>query len=173
MSTQTLDLILALTVILFLTNGFFQGVIHMIGSFIGLLIGVGVASRFDVEVGAWVSGTTGWNKDICIIIGFVLVLIVFTRVFGIVLHVLENTFKFMKIPLVGLANRVVGGVLGFFEGVLVVGSTLIIIKTLPFPNLANSISASGLAGALMVAASLLLPLLPKSVRELYSVTPAK
>jgi hypothetical protein len=74
----------------------------------------------------------------------------------------------MKIPLVGLANRTAGGVLGFFEGVFVVGATLIIIKTLPFPIVAT-LAGSTLAGSLIAAASILMPLLPKSIQELYKM----
>jgi len=168
MSVQTLNLILAACVILFLVNGFFQGIIHMIGSFIGLVIGVGAASRWDNAGGAWLHAQTGWNQNICVIVAFVVILVVFTRVFGIILHILEKAFNFMKIPLVGLANRLAGGVLGFFEGVFVVGATLIIIKTLPFPVTA-SITGSTLAGSLIAAASLLMPLLPKSIQALYKV----
>jgi len=166
MSLETINLILAACVVLFVVNGFFQGVIHMLGSILGLIIGVGVASRTDTLAGAWLHTQTGWTAGICTIVSFVVILMVFTRVFGVVLHILEKTFNFMKIPLVGLANRIAGGILGFFEGVLVVGATLIIIKTLPFPIIA-SLSGSALAGSLMTAASLLLPLLPKSIRQLY------
>jgi uncharacterized membrane protein required for colicin V production len=168
MSLQTLNLILAGCVILFVINGFFQGIIHMIGSFFGLVIGVIVASRTDTMAGAWLHTQTGWDQNICVIVAFVVILIVFTRVFGIVLHVLEQAFNFMKIPLIGLANRAAGGVLGFFEGVFVVGATLIIIKTLPFP-IVNTLATSVLAGSLMSAASLLMPLLPKTIQELYKV----
>ena len=168
MSIQTLNLILAACVILFLVNGFFQGVIHMIGSLLGLIIGVGVASRTDTVAGAWLHTQTGWNQSVCVIVAFVVILMVFTRVFGIVLHVLEKAFNFMKIPLIGLANRVAGGILGFFEGVFVVGATLIIVKTLPFPIVAT-LSGSTLAGSLMSAASLLMPLLPKSIQMLYKI----
>lgn len=168
MSPQTLNLILVAIVLLFVLNGFFQGLIHMIGSIVGLVVGVGVASRWDAALGGWIFGATGWSQNICTIIAFVLILLVFTRVFGFVLHLLEKTFGFMKIPLVGLANRLAGGVLGFFEGVLVVGSTLIIIRSLPFPNFSLTIAQSGLAASLMAAATLLLPLLPKQIRDLYS-----
>jgi uncharacterized membrane protein required for colicin V production len=166
MSPQTLNLILAGCVIIFVINGFMQGIIHMIGSVIGLIIGVTVASRLDDNLGAWLHTQTGWSENICVIIGFVIILILFTRVFGILLHVFEKAFNFMKIPLVGIANRTAGGILGFFEGVLVVGATLIVIKTLPFP-IAKTLTESVLAGSLMSAASLLLPLLPKSIRQLY------
>jgi uncharacterized membrane protein required for colicin V production len=168
MNPATLNLILVAIVLLFVLNGFFQGLIHMIGSIVGLLVGVMAASRFDAALGGWIAGATGWSLNICTIIAFVVILLVFTRVFGLVLHLLEKTFGFMKIPLVGLANRLAGGVLGFFEGVLVVGLTLIIIKTLPFPNFSLTITQSGLAASLMAAATLLLPLLPKQIRDLYS-----
>jgi len=168
MSVQTLNLILAACVVLFLVNGFIQGVIHMIGSFLGLVIGIGVASRWDTASGAWLASQTGWSQSVCVIVAFVIILILFTRIFGIILHVLEKAFNFMKIPLIGLANRVAGGILGFFEGVFVVGATLIIIKTLPFP-IVSSLSASVLAASLMSAASLLMPLLPKSIQTLYKV----
>ncbi len=170
MSPQTLNLVLALIVVLFLLNGFFQGLIHMLGSILGLVIGVGAASRLDQAVGAWIANGTGWSQNICTIIGFVVTLMLFTRVFGVILHLLEKTFKFMKIPLVGMANKIAGGVLGFFEGVFVIGATLIIVKTLPFPGFVTAINGSNLSHSLMVAASILLPLLPKSIRDLYSLS---
>jgi uncharacterized membrane protein required for colicin V production len=168
MSLQTLNLILAACVVLFVVNGFFQGLIHMLGSILGLIIGVGVASRTDTAAGAWLHGQVGWSESICTVVAFVVILIVFTRVFGVLLHVLEKAFNFMKIPLVGLANRAAGGVLGFFEGVFVVGATLIILKTLPFPII-TTLSSSVLAVTLMSAASILMPLLPKSIQMLYKV----
>lgn len=167
MSVSTLNIVLSVAVLLFAINGFFQGLIHMLGSFVGLIVGVGVASRWDDALGAWISGSTGWDINISIIVAFVLIIIIFTRVFGLALHILENIFKFMKIPLVGIANKLAGGVLGFFEGLLVVGCTLIIISSLPFPNFTTTVAGSSIAAALIASAKLLLPLLPKSIRDIY------
>jgi uncharacterized membrane protein required for colicin V production len=169
MTPATLTAILAVAVLLFVLNGFLQGLIHMIGSIVGLIIGVAVSSRFDVEVGTWLSGATGWNKSICTVVGFVILLIVVIRVFGIILHLLEKTFGFLKIPLVGLANHLAGGVLGFFEGVFVCGATLMVIESLPFPVFTKIIAQSNLAVALIMAATVLLPLLPKQVQVLYKL----
>jgi len=169
MTPATLTAILVVAVLLFVLNGFLQGLIHMIGSIVGLIVGVAVASRFDAAAGAWLSGVTGWNKSICTVVGFVALLIVFTRVFGVILHLLENAFRFLKIPLVGLANHLAGGVLGFFEGVFVCGATLMVINSLPFPALSQIVAQSNLAVALIAAATLLLPLLPKQIQSLYTV----
>ena len=141
----------------------------MIGSIAGFVIGVVVASRYDVLAGAWLSGATGWNKSICTVVGFIVLLILFTRVFGVILHLLENAFRFLKIPLVGLANRLAGGVLGFFEGIFVCGSTLMVINSLPFPAISGIIGQSNLAVALIAAATLLLPLLPAQIQSLYKL----
>lgn len=173
MTPQNLDLVLAGIVLLFVLNGFLQGIIHMLGAVLGLVVGVAVAARYDAAVGSWIAGATGWSQSICTILGFVLTLILFTRVFGVALHLLEKTFNFLKVPLVGLANRIAGGVLGFFEGIFVVGSTLMVINTLPFPALVKTVSESNLAGALIAASMLLLPLMPKGIRDLYSVPTVK
>jgi uncharacterized membrane protein required for colicin V production len=167
MTAATLDIILAVGVLLFVANGFYQGIIHMLGSLLGLIVGIGVASRADEAVGVWLSGAVGIPKSVATLVGFVVVLLIFTRVFGFSLHLLEKTFKFMKLPFVGLANRLLGGLLGFFEGVLIIGSTLLISGVLPFPDLAKAIAGSGLAASLASSAKLLLPLLPKQIRELY------
>lgn len=167
MTPATITLVLALVVLLFIVNGFFQGLIHMLGSMLGLAVGVTVASRMDTQAGAWLAAVTGWNGGLCTIIAFVLILLIFTRVFGFVLHILENAFKLLKIPLVGLANRLAGGILGFFEGVLITGATLLVIHTLPFPEFVKALDATELAGSLAAAAIIILPLLPKSVRAIY------
>lgn len=167
MTPQTVSLILAAIVIVFVIHGLAQGIIHMIGSVFGLFLGIAVASRWDTSAGAWLSSSTGWSTSVCTVIGFVLILLIFTRVFGFALHILEKTFGFMKIPLVGLANRLAGGLLGFFEGVFVVGSTLIIISSLPFAGASSLIAASSVGVALIGAAKILLPLVPKQIRDLY------
>ncbi len=167
MSAQTLSLALVAAVILFAANGLFQGFVHMLGSMIGLAVGITAASRLDASWGGRLAEITGWNPGICRIVAFIFILLVFTRIFGFLLHFLEKAFGFLKLPLVGLANRIAGGVLGFFEGVLAIGATFIIIRTMPIGAFAGSIDASEVAAAMMAAASVMLPLLPKSVRAIY------
>jgi uncharacterized membrane protein required for colicin V production len=167
MSPTSLTVILALAVLIFVVNGFYQGLVHMLGSMLGLAVGITIASRLDAVWGAWLAAATGWNAGVCTIIAFVAALIVFTRIFGFALHLFEKAFRVLRIPLIGLANRLAGGALGFFEGVLVTGATLLVIHTLPFPEAKRAIDATDLAGSLAAAAIIILPLLPKSVRAIY------
>ena len=131
------------------------------------VVGVFLASRYDVLLGAWFAGATGWNKNVMTVIAFVVIVLVIARLFGFVVHFLEKTFHIMKIPLVGLANRLAGGVFGFFEGVFVVGATLIIINSLTFVGADKIIGASAVAVSLIASSKILLPLLPKMVSDLY------
>jgi uncharacterized membrane protein required for colicin V production len=170
-SSETLNLILALTVALFVINGTMQGLIHMVGSIIGLIVGVAVASRLDEMVGAWLAGVTGWSKPVTVIIAFIVILLVFTRVFGLLVTMIEKAFKILRVPLVGLLNRIGGAALGLVEGTLVVGATLILLQGLPVGGLSGSIAGSSMAAALITAAKVIVPLLPKTVREIYQVKP--
>jgi len=171
MNPQTVNVILATTIGLFILNGFFQGVIHMIGSLVGLLVGVALASRFDDAVGVWISSSFGWSPGVSTIVAFIIVLILVTRIFGWILDFIEKTFKILKLPLVGIMNRLVGAALGFVEGILVVGSTLLIVTSLPFPQFIASLNASTIAISLMGAAKILIPLLPKVLRDIYAGVP--
>jgi uncharacterized membrane protein required for colicin V production len=167
MSPTTLNTVLTIGVLLFVVNGFFQGLVHMIGSFIGLVLGILAASRWDAAGGAWLAAQTGWDKNVCVLLAFILILILFTRLFGVIVHFLEKALNIMKIPLVGIANKLVGAALGFFEGVFVAGSTLLVAQGLPFPDIAKTIAASSVAVALISAAKIIIPLLPKAIRDLY------
>jgi uncharacterized membrane protein required for colicin V production len=167
MSPQTLSTILFVAVLIFIIHGFYQGLIHMLGSLLGLIVGVFVASRNDVALGNWLAGATGWNKNVMAVVAFVLVVLLVTRLFGYVVGFLEKTFHIMKIPLIGLANRLAGGLFGFFEGILILGSTLLIMNGLSFIGADKIIAASALAGSMTAAAKILLPLLPKTVSDLY------
>ena len=167
MSPQTFNTILLVIVLIFILNGFLQGLIHMLGSLLGLVVGVFLSSRYDVGLGAWFASMSGWNKNVMTVVAFVVILIITIRVFGYVVHYLEKTFHIMKIPLIGLANRLTGGLFGFFEGIFVVGSTLIIMNSLTFINADKLIAASSVAAALMASSKILLPLLPKTISDLY------
>ena len=167
MTPQLLNTILFVIVCIFIANGFFQGLIHMLGSLLGLVVGVFIASRYDASLGAMITSATGWNVNVTTVISFVLIILVAARLFGIVVHFLEKTFHVMKIPLIGLANRLTGALFGFFEGIFIVGSTLIIINSLTFAGAGKLIGASAVATSLIASSKILLPLLPKAVSELY------
>ena len=168
-SPSNVNLILALLLAFFIVNGLLQGLVHMVGSVIGLIVGIIFASRFDSILGNWIAAGTGWNKDVTVVIAFFFILIIFTRVFGWLLSLLEKSFKILKVPLVSLANRVGGGFLGIVEGVLVIGSTLILITQLPFVEFTRSIQNSAIALALITAAKILLPLVPPALRNIYEL----
>ena len=168
-SATNVNLILTLLIAFFIVNGLLQGLVHMIGSIVGLVIGIIFASRFDIYLGDWIVRGTGWNKDVTVVVAFFIILIVFTRVFGWLLSMIERSFKILKVPLVSLANRIGGGFLGFVEGVLVIGSTLILVHQLPFADFTKSMDASAIAVALVAAAKILLPLLPQSVYKIYEI----
>ncbi len=139
----------------------------MLGSLLGLVIGVFFASHYNGALGAWLGGMTGWSVNIMTVVAFVVIVLVTARAFGFLVHFLEKTFRIMKIPLVGLANRLTGALLGFFEGVFVVGSTLIIINSLTFVGADKWIAASTVAVSLIASSKILLPLLPKTISDLY------
>jgi membrane protein required for colicin V production len=167
MTPQILNTILFVIVCIFIANGFFQGLIHMLGSLLGLVIGVFLASRYNAALGSWLAGATGWNKSVMAIVAFVLTILVITRLFGYVVHFLEKTFHIMKIPLIGLANRLAGAFFGFFEGIFVVGATLIVINSMTFVGADKLIGASTVAVSLIASSKILLPLLPKTISDLY------
>jgi membrane protein required for colicin V production len=167
MTPQLLNTILFVIVCIFIINGFFQGLIHMLGSLLGLVIGVFLASRYNDALGSWLAGATGWNKNVMIVIAFVLIILIITRLCGIIVHSLEKTFHIMKIPLVGLANRLAGAFFGFFEGIFVVGATLIIINSMTFVGADKIIGASTVAMSMIASSKILLPLLPKTISDLY------
>ncbi len=155
----------------FVLAGFWFGLIHMIGSFVGLTAGAFVAGAFYAPLAKWLTPYLWQNANLANIIAFAVLFILTARLVGLLFWMVEKSFKFISvIPFLGTFNRLLGAILGLLEGTLAIG--LIVYFAARFPvtaPFAAKLSDSSVAHALSNIGKILAPLLPTAVRAVQSV----
>jgi uncharacterized membrane protein required for colicin V production len=160
-----IDLVLGVFVGGFVLFGFWFGFIHTLGSLIGTFVGILLATRLIEPVSEWLSflgAETGVGKVILFVVLFLLI----TRLVGLVFWILEKIFGFVKhIPFAKSTNRILGGVFGFIEGVLVVGMiAYYALQVLPADTLLTWLESSVVAEYLIGTVSALQFMFPEGLQ---------
>ncbi len=155
----------------FVLAGLWFGVIHMIGSVVGLVLGAFLAGRFYGQVADFISPLTGGSVNLAKIIAFFAVFILVSKLVGIVFHVIERIFKFVAIiPFLKTFNRLLGAALGLIEGTLALGLSVYFAGKFPISSAFGALLGdSQVARALNAVGKLLAPLLPKAVQAIRSI----
>ncbi|MDP2685441.1 MAG: CvpA family protein [bacterium] len=167
---EMIDIILLSIIALFGIIGIAVGFIHAVGSFLGLVIGVYLASRFYAPVADWLMYLIGRDSNFIRVLMFVVAFVLIAKLVGLAFFFLEKVFNILKfIPFVKTFNRFLGFLFGLAEGMVVVGMIIFFIDKFPLSDrlmagLANSVVAPYAEGI----ASILWPLLPQSIRLLES-----
>lgn len=165
-----IDLILAVIVLAFVIFGLFFGLIHTVGSLIGTIVAIIFATRFiDPVVNALgpVVGDSGIGK----VILFIVLFLVINRLVGFLFWILEKIFGFLKfVPFAKTVDRLLGGVFGFVEGVIVVGMvTYYALQVLPEDTLLNMLESSVVAQYLISLVKMFQVLIPEGLRLVLQV----
>lgn len=166
-----LDALLLISLGGFVLAGFWFGLIHMVGSMIGLIGGAIVAGRMYEAGAAIVSPFVGGNMNTARILAFILLFVLINRVIGILAWLADKAFRFFAvIPLLKTTNRILGAVLGLFEGTLVLGLAVYFSARLPLGQATTgALKASDLAATLNGVGTVLAPLLPEAIRMVQSI----
>jgi len=164
------DIILAIILAGFIFFGLFFGFIHTLGSLIGAFAGAFIASRLFQPLGDWLSGIFGypnWMK----IIAFIFIFFLVDRLVGLIFHLADKVFKFISIvPFLKSINRLLGAVLGFFEGILFVGLTMYVVVRFPLGGwFDTAVNNSKFLPWFMKTATILKPLLPDALKQLKEI----
>ncbi|MEK7545441.1 MAG: CvpA family protein [Patescibacteria group bacterium] len=165
------DLILVLGVFAFVLAGLWFGLIHALGALVGMVFSVLVAGRYYDSWGHATSGIFFGNENLARVVMFLLLMILVNRLIGLVFWVIEKIFKIVAvIPFLKTFNAMLGGLLGFFEGVMVVGGALYIAARYPISASFGTVLAASHVGIwLLHAFGLFAPLLPQAVRQIQAV----
>ena len=150
--------------------GLWFGMIHTLGSFVGAILGTLIAGYLHGFIGDWLIPIFG-SQSLSRSIVFIFILILVSRLAGFGFFVIEKTLMILtRLPFLKQADRLIGMVLGFFEGLLVLGSILFTISRYPLqPWLADQLSVSVVAAWLVNSAAFIYFLLPKNLKELQSI----
>lgn len=166
-----LDYIILGVLFIFVWLGFWSGFIRTLGSIVGLFLGVAIASHYYEKFANFfkfllLAGVSQFSA-------FVVIIIVVSKLTGVVFWVIDKLFKIASIiPFLKTFNRLLGAILGFAEGILIVGVVLLFAtKITIFAGFSEAISASNLAEPLLFIAKIFLPLFPAALKEAQNILP--
>jgi membrane protein required for colicin V production len=155
----------------FVLAGLWFGVIHMIGSLVGLVLGAFVAGRFYGQVADIITPLIGGNINLGKILAFLVLFILVAKLVGLVFSIIEKIFKFIAvIPFLKTFNRLLGAVFGLIEGTLILGLVVYFAGKFPVSSAFEAMFVESQIGrALNSVGKLLAPLLPAAVRAMRSI----
>ena len=168
-----LDYALLAILVYFAWWGFRKGLIQAVGSIIGLIVAVVIASRYfavAAEKAAPYAGLSG-NLNLAKIIAFVALLIIANRVFMLIIAMVHKAYTTAAvIPGLKLGNRVLGAALGLIEGAIMIGLVIYFASRFPFGNYVEQFLADSKVAPLVLSiSSIVQPLLPEAIRQIQGL----
>lgn len=163
-----LDVILLIVIGGFTMFGFWFGLIHTLGSFMGTIVGAFIAGQTYESMGQWLVNITGWEANVSRILMFTIVFVVVNRLIGFVFWVVDRSVRVLtRLPFLVSINRFLGMVLGTFEGLVTIGLIIYFMSKFPVsPEIMMRIFDSSVAMASENAAHILLPFLPETLKAI-------
>ena len=121
MTFTFIDLALIVLVLVFVIFGLYFGLIHTLGSLIGALIAIVGAGYLLPYVVDWLSAFMNVGPVLTVII-FIILFLIISRLIGFAFWIIERTVGVLaKLPFISSLDHLLGGALGFVEGVIVSG----------------------------------------------------
>ncbi len=164
------DVILLLVLGGFVMFGLWFGIIHTLGAIVGTFAGAFFAGLWYEPLGAWFTSIFG-HPNLMRIFAFILIFLVVNRLIGFGFYILDKFFDFLNtIPFLKTVNSLVGGVLGFFEGLLIMGLALFIIVRFPVSDwFIGVLQASTLSPWFIKVSNVLQWMLPEFLKQIQAV----
>lgn len=167
---EFIDIILLIIIGGFALAGFWFGLIHTVGSLLGTVFSLYIASRYYEPMADWIIAVTGWGENFSRFLMFTLAFIILGRLVGLVFWILEKFVHLITfLPFMKSLNRILGFIFGIAEGVLIVGIVIYFLERFPFSeSLLTALANSEIAPWTSGIASILWPLFPEALRLLQS-----
>ena len=164
------DIVLLIIIAWFGLFGLWFGLVHTVGSLVGVIMGVYLASRFYEPVANWVVGATGWGANMSRVVIFVLAFIIINRLVGLGFWIMDKFLSILThLPFIKSIDRILGLVFGILEGMIILGIVFYFISRFPLGDVfMEQMSSSLLVPLVSGIASILIPLLPEALRVLKS-----
>jgi uncharacterized membrane protein required for colicin V production len=164
------DLILLLILFGFVWFGFWLGLIHVIGSILGVVVASFLSTRWYDFVAHKLLFLFGNNLNLARIVCFIVLFIVIWRLVGLLFGLLNRIFNLLTfIPFLKTINRLAGAIFGLLEGALIIGIILFFLSKFPVGGLPDLINNSTTAQFLMKIAKVLWPLLPLGLKKIQEI----
>ena len=165
-----IDWLLVISFIIFVLSGWKQGLISEAGSVLGVFVGIFLASRMYEWAGDLISGFVV-NENAANVLGFLIVMLVVSKGFGVVVWFLNKTFQVLSIiPGMKFVNQIGGAAFGVVEGLLILGLVVNFAHFLPLTEQGQqNLDDSWAAGVLDTLTNWLVPLFPEAVKTLTDI----
>ncbi|MBU1889995.1 CvpA family protein [Patescibacteria group bacterium] len=166
-----MDLVLLVLLGGFIALGFMTGLFQTLGSVLGIFVGYFIAAQYYEAMGAFLTPIFMGNEQLSNMIAFLIIFIIVNRLIGLMVWVFAKTFKLLNvIPFFSILNRLGGAVLGFIEGIFVLGVALLVIEKFQrLPGVIEQMSQSDFAQLLLGVGSLLEYIYPTALSALGGV----
>ncbi len=165
------DIILLLILLGFVWFGFWNGLIQTLGGIISVILAVFIAGRWYETIALKILPFLGDNLNLARLLGFIAVFILARFIIFILFKILDKIFGILSfIPFLKIINRLAGAALGFVEGGLIIGLVLYFSTKFPLgESWIGLINSSKIALPLIGFGKVLLPLLPKALKQIQSL----
>ncbi|OGH64609.1 MAG: hypothetical protein A3J66_00740 [Candidatus Magasanikbacteria bacterium RIFCSPHIGHO2_02_FULL_47_14] len=160
------DVVLLIIVGGFGLFGLWFGFIHTLGSLLGTVFGVYVATRYYEPVAQWLVQHTGWGQNLSRVLVFAISFIILNRLVGLVFWLLDKVFSLVtRLPFINSLNRIGGLVFGVVEGLISVGFIIYFLERFPISErISHALALSVVAPFARDSIAVLLPLVPDALR---------
>jgi membrane protein required for colicin V production len=161
------DLILLLILFAFIWFGLWHGLIRTISGIVSFVLSLIIAGRWYEFLAIKLLPFLNDNFLLARILGFLIVFALAQAVFFFIFRALNKVFDF---SILKIFNRLAGALFGFFQGALIIGLVLYFSSKLPLGSTwSQLLESSFLAGILMGLSNILLPLIPRAIKEVQSL----
>jgi len=165
-----IDIIILIIIGGFALFGLWFGLVQTVGSLIGMVFGVFLATRYYEPAAALLSRITGWEGNLSRVIMFVIAFLIINRLVGFAFWIVNKFLKiFTSMPFVRSLDRMLGLAFGVVEGLFTVGMIIYFIERFPLSErFMFYLAQSELAPIMVGAVGILLPLAPEALKLIES-----
>ena len=164
---SAVDLVLLAYLFIHTLTGLKRGLIHVVGSLIGMFFGAYIALNHSSALVAWFAKISGFNiEQLGKWVTFLIIFVVSSQLVGLLFWIAERSLGFLvRLPGIYSINHILGGILAFFEDAFIVGLAIYYAKYLPVPQLSHAITASKFAPWFVKTSQIFLPLIPDAIKK--------
>ncbi len=165
------DIVLAFILFGFTWCGLWYGLINTIGSILGVIIGAWIAGRYFEYLASFSSIFSFSNSNLVKVVSFLIIFFVVSKLVSFVFSLLDKMFEFISIiPFLKSINRLLGAILGFLEGMMILGLIFYFYSKYPFWNVLNNLIINSQAVPYFLKfAKILLPFLPEVLKQIETI----
>lgn len=159
------DYVLLAILAYFTLWGFRKGLIQAVGSIVGLILAVVIASRYFDVAAEWLIPYIS-NINLARIVAFIALLVLVNRLTIFAFAILQKLYKTIAIlPFMKFGNRLLGAALGLIEGAVMLGLVIYFASRFPFGSIVEAfLEGSQVAPILLSISSIVQPLIPEAIR---------